>query len=115
MMKTEEKIAIIQDELKRFKVTKAACDSCIPQELIDCHEELIKDLKELEFNYFMTDTRKYLIKRTKKTKLVDSKIALEILVNNYENLLGLLNEEDIEKMEDPILLKECILNGLKGE
>ena len=48
MMKTEEKIAIIQDELKRFKVTKAACDSCIPQELIDCHEELIEDLNRLK-------------------------------------------------------------------
>ena len=114
-MKTEEKIAIIQDELKRFKITKAACDSCIPQELIDCHEELIEDLKQLEMFNLMKIAHKEIIKKTKKTNLVDSKIALEILVNHYENLLGFLNEEDIEKMEDPILLKECILKGFKGE
>lgn len=47
-MKTEEKVKIIKDELHRFKVTKSACDSCIPQDLIDCHEELIQDLRELE-------------------------------------------------------------------
>ncbi len=47
-MTIEEKIRILKDQLKRFKVTKQACDSCIPQELINSHEEIIKDLELLE-------------------------------------------------------------------
>lgn len=47
-MKTEDKIAILKDELIRFKMTKSVCDGCIPQELIDSHEEIIKDLELLD-------------------------------------------------------------------
>lgn len=47
-MTIEEKIKILKDQLYRFKVTKNACDTCIPQELINSHEEIIKDLERLE-------------------------------------------------------------------
>lgn len=47
-MTIEQKITILKDQLHRFKVTKSCCDSCIPQELIDSHIEIIKDLEQLE-------------------------------------------------------------------
>lgn len=88
-MTKEHKIQIIDDMLKRFRITKSACDSCIPDELIECFEELKKDIEELEslrkeeFIDLLEDEKK----RTK-----------EAIIKEIEELVG--NEVEIEWYED---------------